>query len=70
MSSFSFKTQSAHDAVYTFYYTQAVDEGIEWTDEHDRFVDDVTSDFISYIRESAFTFFNAETPTLPGLETE
>lgn len=63
-----FKVQDAHDAVYTFYYTQVLNEGIEWTDEHDKFVDDVASDFIRYIRESVNTFFNIEAPELPGLE--
>jgi hypothetical protein len=62
-----FKVEDAYDAVYGYYHAQAVDEGVEWTAEHDEFVGEVTGEFISYIRESINNFFNVETPTLPGL---
>lgn len=63
-----FKVQDVYDEVYGHYYTEAVNESVEWTDEHDALVENVTSDLCRYIRESVNNFFNVEAPELPGLE--
>ena len=62
-----FKYQDMYDAVYGHYHTEAVEYGVEWTDEHDKFVEEATSDLSRYLTEAQTNWYNFEAPELPGL---
>jgi len=59
--------QYIFDEVYGHYHAEAVDYGVEWTAEHDKFVEDAASDLCSYLEDSKSNWYNIEAPELPGL---
>ena len=59
--------QDIFDELYGHYHAEAVEYGVEWTDEHDKFVEDAASDLCSYLDDSKSNWYNVEAPELPGL---
>lgn len=64
------KYRDCYEDVYAHYYAEAVEYGVEWTDEHDKFVEDAASDLQRYIGDSIANFYNFEASELPGLKEQ
>jgi hypothetical protein len=64
------KYKNCYEEVYAHYYAEAVDNFVEWTGEHDKFVEDVASDLYRYMGDTMHNFFNVEAPELPGMFKE